>query len=339
MTSRREVARQAKVSPTTVSRVTNGNGYVSPEARRRVLDAVRDLNYFPNKTARSLRMQSSMEIACITHNIVNPFYGEMVLGIEEVAVRHGYSLSIYIENFDERDYQRMFHENSYEGLIVLSPVELNRVLGLSELKEVLPTVVYWDWSGESPLSAVTVDLRTAMRQLTNHLIVRGHRDIVFLGHETMTPEENPRYLGYLDAHAERGLSVSSENVQLVEGWHDSSTDGYQFLRKVLQRHSPFTAVAASTDMLAIGAMKALSEFGLRVPEDVSVVGCDNLELSALVTPSLTTVNIPRRAIGRALMNALLNKLGNSSEAYETQFDTTLVLRDSVRTVPRVAMEE
>ncbi|MDP9727212.1 LacI family transcriptional regulator [Alicyclobacillus sp. TC] len=328
MATRIDVAKRAGVSPTTVSRVINDNGYVAADVRKRVLEAIEFYHYVPNKFARVLRTRQKKEIACITHSITNPFYGEVVLGIEEVAFQNGYTFSLYNANFHDRDYRRVLEEGFYGGLIVLSPVELSKFVRLEQVKEALPTVVYWDWRGEAPVPAVYVQLQNAMREMVHFLLSQGHREILFLGHDSSQEWENPRLFGYRQAMQEAGLDAE-KHVTLIPEWQDSLQTGYTVMKKILQSKQGFTAVAASTDLLAIGAMRALQEAGLRVPADVSVAGVDNLEISALVTPSLTTVHLPKREIGQRLMQLLLQQIQGVSHSLKDIFPYQLMVRESV----------
>jgi len=308
MTTRHDVAARAGVSPSTVSRVVNGNGYVAHDVRFRVQRAIEELSYVPNRLARSLRMSQSMQIACITHNITNPFYGEIILGLEDVLFRSGYTLSLYTSNFTEQDYHRTVGERMYDGLVVLSPVELGRVVKLETLKEKIPMAVYWDFTNASPVSNVTLDLRTAMTEAVAHLLQGGHKRIVFLGHETEKVEENPRFQGYVDALASHGISLLKELILTTPSWGDSPEFGYEKMNGFLQRDVAFTALVASNDLLAYGAMRALSECGKRVPGDVSVIGFDDLDITRFATPALTTVHVPKRLIGERLGALLLQDI-------------------------------
>jgi len=335
MVTRQDVAIQAGVSPSTVSRVVNSSGYVAHDVRVRIEQAIEQLGYVPNRIARSLRSNKSMQIACITHNITNPFYSEIILGLEDVLFQNGYTLSLYTANFSERDYRRSIGEGMFDGLVVLSPVELGRVVQLKSLHELLPMAVYWDFTDESPVSSVTFDLRAAMRDATEHLISRGHRRIAFLGHDTKQPLENPRYQGYLDALTIAGLETIPELSITTPSWLDSAEYGYQNMKSCLSESINFTALVASNDLLAIGAMRALYESGRRVPDDVSVVGFDDIDIARFTTPALTTVRVPKRLIGEQLAKLILNEIAhNAPSPHRISLTTELMERETVRSCDR-----
>lgn len=329
--TRKDVAERAAVSPSTVSRVVNNNGYVAPEVRRRVERAIRDLEYVPNRIARSLRTQASMQIACVTHNITNPFYGEVVLGIEDEAFSNGYSFSLYNANFEQRDYPRVMQEGFHDGLIILSPVELSASTKLDIIKNAIPTVMYWDWGGQSPLPNINVDLNYAMQLAVSALIESGHTDIVYLGYEADAMDENPRFTGFQNAMRFHRVPINDDLVQLIPKWQDTLEMGYHKMKSFLSKKKTFTAVAASNDLLAIGAIRALRDEGYRVPEDISVTGVDDIELAHMIVPSLTTVRIPKATLGRALVQLWLANLASPQEwSRSLTSEVELIWRESAR---------
>ncbi len=332
MPTRHDVAKKAGVSPSTVSRVINRNGYVAQDVRLKVEKAIEELSYVPNRIARSLRLNASMQIACITHNITNPFYSEIIVGLEYVLFQRGYTLSLYTSNFTEKDYRRTVGERMFDGLIVLSPVELSRIAEIKKIQGTIPFAVYWDFMNALTVPGVTLDLRAAMKQATQFLIKFGHHNIAFLGHETRREEENPRFLGYLDAHKEYNLPIQESLVLTTASWADSPQFGYEKMITVLNDKVSFTALVASNDLLAIGAMRALYENGLRVPDDVSVIGFDDLDIAQFVTPALTTIRMPKRQIGEELGHLLLQEIDGSRATKSVILHSKLIERETVRSL-------
>lgn len=219
--TRKDVARHAGVSESTVSRVLNNHGYVDAMVRQRVLQAIEELNYVPHKLARSLKTGRTQDIACITHSITNPFYSEIVLGIEEEAYRRGYSFSLFNRDLTQRDYHQALRRQAYDGLIVLSPVEWTKVVELQSHLNGLPVMVYWDWLHGPEIPSVSVDLEGAMAAAVRYLLELGHRRILFLGHEAEFPVQNPRLLGYLSAINATGVPVDPHLIQGIPRWEDS----------------------------------------------------------------------------------------------------------------------
>jgi DNA-binding LacI/PurR family transcriptional regulator len=333
MPTRLDVAKMAGVSQSTVSRVLNDNGYVAHHVRDRVQKAISELNYVPNRLARSLRMQECKQIVCITPSISNMFYSEVVAGIEETTLENGYTLSLYNITYERREYLKVVLEGFYDGLIILAPVELKKIMDLEEIAKYLPTSLYWDQEVKPAIAHVCVDLRDAMRKAVSHLIQQGHKEIVFLGYQFKSQSENPRYQGYIDAMNEYGLPVLPHYTQYMEELNDTLTTGYRKVKEFILQDLPFTAIVAANDLMAVGAMRALMESGKQVPHDVSVLGVDDIELSSLVFPALTTVSIPKRKIGNMLANQLLAQInGKENIASSITFNTDLIIRESVRSI-------
>lgn len=327
--TRMDVAKRAQVSPSTVSRVLNNNGYVSAEVRKRIEQAIKDLNYVPNRAARSLRLQQYRQIACIGPAVGNLFYNEIVSGIEESALEAGYTLSWYHLTRERIDDIQVILQGFYDGIIFLAPYDIDDILDLSDIAKRHPISLYEDRGKTYPVSNVFVDLRAAMRQSVEYLVSLGHRRIVFMGYEFQDPEENPRYQGYVDALQNRGLEVNQELVQLIPNHKDTISYGHDLIRSVIESNVFFSAVVASNDSMAVGALRGLNESNLEVPRDVSVIGMDDIELANLVTPALTTTHIPKQEIGNHLMELLLQQIEHKRQGIaRIELPTQLVIRES-----------
>ena len=331
MVTRLEVAKLAGVSESTVSRVINESGYVSRDVKVRVLQSIKELNYVPNRIARSLRMQESKQIACVTQSITNSFYSEIVTGIEEIALTNDFTFSLFQVNRKKSDFLKMALEGFYDGIIILSPFEVMRIIDLEEIHKSLPTVMYWDRELPTTIPHVFIDLKEAMRNLVRYLICQGHKEIILLSYKFNEPWENPRYQGYVEAMKEYGIPIKPYYMVFVEELHDTLTVGHQLMTKFLNEGHSFSAVVGSNDLLALGAMRAIMERGKRVPDDISVVGIDDVELSNIFLPSLTTIQIPKRLIGQTLMKQLLSFINRKEDMPQSiTFDTNLIERESVK---------
>lgn len=331
MATNRDVARRAGVSPATVSRVLNESGYVAADVRERVNRAIADLNYVPNRLARGLRKQHYGQIACVMPSIRNPFYHEIVMGIEEVGLTNGYTFSLFNRITKKEDYLKVILEGFYDGIIFLSPFEVEKVYDIAEIGRTIPTVVYDDRGHPFQVPHVYLDLRKTMNTNVSNLIRDGHEEILFLGYEFADEFDNPRYQGYIDAMAQHGRTVSPELLRFIPDFGDTLSGGYECMRGILAEGLRFTAVAASNDLLAIGAMRALKQHGVHVPDDVSIVGVDDIEMSRLVTPTLTTARIPKHQIGDQLMNLLLRQIkGELIEETVIEVETEYIARESTK---------
>lgn len=335
MVTRREVAQLAGVSPTTVSRILNNNGYVSEEVRAKVLEAIDELGYVPNRVARSLRTQKTRQIACITYGLTNTYYAEIVQGIEEEALENGYTFSVYSSHIDKQQYNQLILGGFYDGLIILTPTELLETVDLQKMKGSLPISVYWDLGIEIDVPNIKVNLKTAMEDTINYLIDNGHSEIVYLGSTGNGAgiKENQRLNGYMEAITNRGISLSDDYLLNVPTWEDTAAQGYMKVKELVKKQVPFTAIAACNDLMAIGAMKALVESGLHVPQDISVTGFDDIELASMIIPPLTTIAFPKKDIGHSLMNILLRQInGEKINGNVTEYTADIVYRETVKNI-------
>lgn len=335
MVTRREVAQLAGVSPTTVSRIINDNGYVSEEVRIKVLAAIDELGYVPNRVARSLRTQKSKQVACITYGLTNTFYAEVVQGIEEEALENGYTFSVYSSHIDKQQYHQLILGGFYDGLIILTPSEFLDSVDLKKMRRTIPISVYWDLGDQTNIPNIKINLKEAMKKTVNYLLDNGHSKIVYLGstNNGVGFKENQRLNGYMEALIDRGISFSDDYLLSVPTWRETAVLGYMKVKELIEKQVPFTAISACNDLMAIGAIKALVESGLNVPNDISVTGFDDIELANMITPSLTTISFPKKAIGHSLMNILLRQInGEKIHGNVTEYSADMVYRKTVKNI-------
>ncbi|QSO47411.1 LacI family DNA-binding transcriptional regulator [Alicyclobacillus mengziensis] len=326
---RSDVAKLANVSVSTVSRVLNNSGYVAPEVRKRIEAAIKELNYVPNRAARSLRLQQYRQVACIGPSVSNFFYNDIVAGIEETALEYGYTLSWYHLTRERIQDIHVIMNGFYDGIIFLAPFDIDELIDLSAIAQSVPICLYSDRGKSYDIPYVFVDLRAAMRKNMDYLLSLGHEDILFLGYEFDDPVENPRYQGYVDSLQAHGLRVRKELIQLIPNHKDTISFGHDLVREIIDNGVFFSAIAASNDSLAVGALRGLREAGFKVPEDVSVTGCDDIELANLISPALTTIHIPRQEVGVKLMELLLRQIRDDDTGGKPiELPTRMVIRES-----------
>ncbi|MBM7702208.1 LacI family DNA-binding transcriptional regulator [Metabacillus iocasae] len=291
----RDVAKYAGVSPATVSYVLNGVKKVSDETKYRVLEAVKELNYQPNFTAISLSKRKSNMIGVMLPLVddslatifkENHYYSEVISGIEYVSRKNGYDILISGAGNPE-DCKNWITKRNLDGLLFLGTFSENLY---KEMKTLSTPIVLIDTYEEyaKHYHNIHVDDELGGYLATKHLLQLGHRSIGFVAHRlTNSPVDTKRFIGYNKALAEANISV---NQELIFEGHDSSFEnGYRMGEKVLALGDKLTAVFATSDILALGIMKALNEHGKQVPHDYSIVGFDDLTISNYSTPSLTTV--------------------------------------------------
>lgn len=325
----KDVAVLAGVAPSTVSYVLNNRTPVREETRGRVLAAVEQLGYRRNMNAASLRNNATGMIGLIIPNITNPFYGEISLGVEAVAQEHGYIVNYgntqYAATLTQR-YLEAFVERRVDGIILVDAVAENvPFLRQCRIPVVLvdprPTVV----TDEFPV-VDTAEERMAARDLVAHLIRLGHRRIAFLN----LGSGGPRHDGYLKALQEADLYPDPALILSAQDTVDLIALGEQVTQRLLASGAAPTAIFGATDQMALGAMQALREMGLRVPHDMAVVGFDDIAYAALVTPPLTTVAQPTFRMGAIATRLLSERIKGHDEPAHRRvlLPTTLVIRES-----------
>jgi LacI family transcriptional regulator len=319
-----EVARRAKVSTATVSRVLNDARLVKNSTRARVMKAVEELKYHPNLHARSLAGGKSRSIGVIVSNIENPFFLDIYKAVESGAHINGYE--VIMANTDYRSEQlvtsiRLMIGRRVAGLAAIvsemDPELIEELNGNS-----IPVVFYDVGAPRENITNIRVNYRRGMEKLTDYLYSLGHRRLGFVGHHAMLGPINERMKAVLDA-------VARYPELRVQTAADADTlEGGRRATRVLLATSPRpTAIVCVNDVMAVGALREIRESGLRVPEDISVTGFDNIKLAQFCYPALTSVHIPRDQIGQIICNSLIPR-ENAVLEHEIVIDPEFVLRDS-----------
>jgi DNA-binding LacI/PurR family transcriptional regulator len=333
-----DIARQAGVAPMTVSRVINESGYVSAAMRAKVQQAVKELNYHPNGLARSLKRQRTQVVGILLPDIANPFSAQLVSGIQEMLMARGYSSFVCISERSaarEEAGIRALFDHRVDGIIVATretPGGNELLARLTEYR--LPLVVVGRNWRHAQVDRVTADHGKGGYEATNYLIAAGHRRIGFVGVTRANGAELQRFQGYLQALREHDIEVEDQLIvgpeALAGPGYSTQQDGYQCMQRLLALPRKPTAIFARNDFTAMGAMCAIHDAGLRVPEDFSVVGFDNVPLAAYTSPPLTTVHQPTPEQGRQAATLLLERIeGDRARARrEIILDCQLVVRAS-----------
>ncbi len=328
MATIKEVAARADVSSATVSHVINHTRYVSETVREQVERAMRDLGYRPNALARSLRSGETHTLGLILPDSANPFFAEFGHAIETAAFERGYSIILCNTENDlekERVYTEVLENKQVDGMVFVASGENRAALSLITQKG-LPLVVVDRDMGNLELDTVITDNYQGGFVATQHLLSLGHRLIACItGPSHLTPSAE-RVTGYRAALLQANIPVD-ETLILRGDFHASS--GYANGLQLLQRLPRPQAIFACNDMMAIGVIRAASQLGLRIPQDISVVGFDNIELGAYITPPLTSVAQPKPAIGQLAINLLLDRIQNPAlPRRRNVLPVQLVLRES-----------
>ncbi len=332
-----DVARKANVSITTVSRVINNNSHkVHPATRERVLSVVRELDFRPNALAKGLHMKKTLTIGILIPDISNPYYAEIVRGIQNVADKAGYSVTLQNTDGKQEGIIRsiyLLREKSADGVIFSGGI-ITGYETLSILRELKERVVVIG-RHEVDFPAVMADNMGGAAQAVRHLIGLGHREIGFIGGSDGSTTSLDRLTGYRNALAQNGLPFNEKFVR-PGSWNPKS--GYLMAKTLLKGKERPTAIVSANDQMAFGAIKAAKEAGFSVPEDLAVVGFDNVPLSSYFDPPLTTVEIPIQDIGAASMKMLVGLLSGSKFEKRKVFPTKLLVRESTVRNPQIRFD-
>jgi len=324
----KDVAKRAGVGIATVSRALHGSPQVSPETAARVRKAIDDLGYRPNTNAQTLASGRSRLLGLVVSDITNPFFPELIKGFEDVALTHGYDVFVASTNYDPARtalcVQRMI-ERKIDGVAIMTS-EVDPSLPDSFAKRKVPLVFLDVGQVSCGISNVKVDYAHGIRQVVEHLLGLGHRRIAFISgplHLESVRERRDAFLNRLGAP--RG---GQRTEPLVEEGNHKVDGGFEAMERVLKRAPGTTAVIASNDLTAIGALRAIRQRGLRVPEDISVVGFDDIQMAQYTEPPLTTVKLVRTEIARLACEALVHSIRTRGTGVELRLDTSLVVRAS-----------
>lgn len=322
-----DVAREAGVSTATVSRVLQGSPKVIPETRERVNEAIQRLAYRPNKLAQQFRVQKTYNILVIVPEIGNTFYADILAGIEAVAFQHNYSVLVVDTHGDaklESHFFSMLREKQVDGIITFSaglPAEEMKLYA-----EEFPIVIACRHFDDASLPNVSIDNLKASKDITNYLLNLGHKKICCLAGLPNLRIYRDRLHGFLSSLADRGISIDKN---LIVNCDPSIQGGYDAVCSLLNSGLKFSAVVANGDTMAVGAIRALNDHHYTVPGDFAVVGFDDIQLSSLFSPTITTVRQPKNLIGTRAAEKLLDLIeGKKLATVREILNYELIIRES-----------
>ncbi|MDR1411540.1 MAG: LacI family transcriptional regulator [Spirochaetaceae bacterium] len=324
----KDVARMAGVTQPTVSHVINGTASISKEVSEKVLEAIRKLNYRPNELARGLKTNTSKTIGIVTPDITNSYYACIAKEIEILLVEKG-----YIAFLSNTDYNRASEQNvvdkllryNVDGILILCEF-LNRE-PLKHLESYgVPAVFLDDGPQERGGCMISTDNEKGGYLAAKHLIDRGHRRIAYLGEKMSLHSLRMRYEGYRKALAESGISADEDLMILDNDTVYNFGKGIKYSESMLAKKPD--AVFASTDMIAIGFMRACANAGIKIPDDIAIVGYDNIPLAALTMPSLSTITQSVEDIAANAVEQLFLQINNQGYEKCVVLEPELVIRNT-----------
>jgi LacI family transcriptional regulator len=334
----RDVALRADVSHQTVSRVLNRDPRVTENTRARVAAALQELDYVPNAVARSLTSARTHTLGVVTANVADYAFGQTVAGAEAEARRRGYYLLVgSVEDAsneaEEEAYLQLLLQRQVEGLILDWPTLANHSsLGLSLVAARLPVVLVAATTDRPGVQSVDIDNRQAGHDATAYLIAQGHRSVATISGPLAWSSAQHRLAGYHDALRTAGMQASPNLILSCPDWGPDS--GRLATARLLDEHAEFTAIFAQSDLLAAGAIAELRQRNVRVPEDVSIIGFDDIPIAGFLEPPLTTMRQPIRELGELATSIVIQSIGRSEstetgQSHRHLLSATLVVRESV----------
>ncbi|MBA2340771.1 MAG: LacI family DNA-binding transcriptional regulator [Pyrinomonadaceae bacterium] len=326
----KDIARAANVSHPTVSRALSHSPLVKSETAERIRQIAASLGYRPSAIARSLATKKTKTIGVVVTTIADPFIADVVSGIEETANDHGYSVFLANSNANpDREVKvvHSFHERRVDGILVTaSRVGALYVPLLSQLK--VPIVLINNQHPDEPdefIYSVMIDNIKASTQVMKHLIGLGHRRIAYIGDQSGFQSDTERFAGYRQALDRAGYPFLPELVVHGDGKPEG---GRQAMEQLLALPMPPTAVFCYNDMSALGALRTLYGHGINVPDDISLVGFDDLSIASYTYPLLTTVGQPKQQMGRMAMETMLKLISGVDIKANLKVDGELIIRES-----------
>ncbi|NQT58523.1 MAG: LacI family DNA-binding transcriptional regulator [Bacteroidetes bacterium] len=326
MATRKDVAAQAGVSTTTVTNVLHNRSNVSDKVKTRVKNIAKSLNYQPNAVARALTLNRTEQIGVIVNFLTNPFFAEMFNSITDRLHHEGYKTIALNGDFLDLDYISAVLHGRVDGLVIFDGTLPIHVVD-AMIEHNIPFVTH-GYESSTHFQSVEPDYLGGIEQIVDHLVRLGHTHIAFLAWRTINNSYR-RFTGYCNSLQKHGLKIISELI--VEEYSPNMTlidAGYQSINTLLDRKTDCTAVICYSDLMAIGACSALQKRGVRIPEDISIVGWDNIFYTKYMTPPLTTVHSSPDLMAKAMVSNLTKQLKGEQVDMIQKVPVELIERES-----------
>lgn len=329
----KELAKHLGLTKGTVSAVLNDSPYakaIPQHTKDRIIAAARELNYRPNFFARSLRKKRTFTVGVIAAEIGDAYGSVVISGIESVLSERKYFFVTVVHHHDPhllRQYSDILQTRGSEGFITIDTT-------VTQVPR-LPTIAVSGHRQVEGVTNITLDHTHAAQSVLRHLFDLGHRQIAVIKGQPLSIDTDARWDGIREAAQEMGITLRPDLIIQLPGDDPSPQTGYQTTKELLARKVPFTALICYNDISAVGAIRAIKETGLRVPEDISVVGFDDIREAAYHLPSLTTVRQPMRKIGAMAAEVLIDRIeGRDGHEAGILVEPELVIRESTAEAPK-----
>lgn len=327
----KDIAKRANVSIATVSRVINNKSEgVGPETRERILNIIKDMNYYPSRIARGMVTKKSNILGLILPDISNPFFPDLVRGVEDTASNYGYN--IILCNTDnnkdkEEAYIRVLKENHVAGIIFTSVIrKKDRNIKLL-LESKIPFVLMDRNININNVPKVFTDNISGMYEMISYLIQNGHQSIAYISGPNLNSSTDQRLKGYKMALTDAGIPI---DLGIIKEGNYKMDSGRTCMIELLKENKKFTAVACANDMMAVGALDVLKDRGIKIPDEISITGYDDILMTTVISPKLTTVAQPKYEMGCIAAELLIKQVqGQEIAEKDVILHSSLALRESV----------
>ena len=328
----KQIAKLADVSIATVSMIVNKNdNRISQQTRERVLAVIEEYGYIPNRVASSMITKKTKAIGLIIPDITNPFFPKLARGVEDIVNREGYTLILCnSDNNNEKEdaYIEMLREKMVDGIIFTATSGRTKVSSLLRQSDIPFITVDRDIEELGVHGSVCVDNEKGAFEAVQYLISRGYKTIIHLSGPMFSKTSSDRYKGYLRAHKEAQLEKPASH--LIEGSY-SIDSGYNAALTVIKDNIPFDSFFCGNDLIAIGAIKVLKDNHFKIPNDIGVVGYDDINMATIISPELTTVSQPIYELGFEAANLLIKMIkGEEVSKLNYTLETKLTIRESTK---------
>ncbi len=330
MATIKDIAHKAGVAPSVVSRALNNKYGVKDSTKNLIIKLAQEMNYYPNTAARSLVTRKTETIGIMMADISEPFYSQLIKGMEYIANQTGYAL-IFSNSYEtvehNRVLQKMINAQRVDGLIIVGSNIQEKNFSLALLEQEIPFVLVERNFSDPRVNCIWVDNVEGAYLATKHLVEKGHRKIAHITGNLYYQVALDRLEGYKKALYESGIDYSEE---LVVSGNFVGQGGYETMNDILRHHPQCTAVFVASDAMAYGALQAINEAGLNAPDDIAIIGFDDLDFSSLTNPPLTTIRQPRYEMGQKAMELLTDILrGGQKNGVKICLNPEIIIRRSV----------
>ncbi|MBP3274484.1 MAG: LacI family DNA-binding transcriptional regulator [Butyrivibrio sp.] len=335
-----EIAKRCGVGVSTVSRAINNHSDINPETKKRIMAVIKETGYIPNNSARNLKRTDAKCIAVLVKGITNPFFSPMIEVVEQEVDKRGYALVLrHVEAYEnEVDVAlELEKEKRLRGIIFMGgsakhPADKMKQIGVPIVFATIGSDISEDFNRNS-YSTVSVDDEKESFKMVSHLIEMGHKKIAIMAEGSDTPSVvQLRLKGYLKALKAAGIKVNNNLIRYVDQRIYTMANGYDTAKALIESGEKFTALYCISDVLAIGALRAFADAGLKVPEDVSVAGFDGQELSQYCIPRLTTIRQPLVDISKETIRLIFDIIDKESGHRHIIFPGELIEGESTRKI-------